>query len=245
MKIITSEKFLQYPELIFGLSTKSGGVSPEPYGMNLSVATNDKKENVLRNREIFFSHLGIDLDKVNFQKQIHSSDSFKIESPGFAGDCDATFTDKQNIFLTVSFADCLPVFLFDPVRKIIAGIHAGWKGTANRITYKTIERIKNEYSCKAEDLIVFLGPCISQDKFEVGDEVGELFSEQVKIFRNEKYFIDIRKDNLLQLLEAEVLENNIEHNSLCTFNEQELLHSYRRDGLESGRMFGVIGMKKL
>lgn len=245
MRIITSEKFSRFPEIVFGFSTKSGGISPEPFGMNLSVATNDAKENVYRNREIFFNNLGIDLSDVNFQKQIHSTDSVRIESPGFAGDCDATFTNKPGVFLTVSVADCLPVFIFDPVKKIIAGIHAGWRGSADQITFKTIERIKNEFNSNPEDMIVFVGPCISQDKFEVGVEVGELFTEDVKFFRNGKYFIDIRNENVKQLLKSGIVESNIEHCSLCTFTESELLHSYRRDGAASGRMFGVIGMKKL
>lgn len=243
MEILTSEKFSKYPEIVFGFSTIKGGVSPAPFGMNLSIATNDTKENVYRNREIFFERLGINIQEVNFQKQVHSTDLIKIESPGFAGDCDATFTDKPGVFLTVSVADCLPVFIYDPVKKNVAGIHAGWRGTADGITLKTIEKIKNDLNSNPEDMIVFVGPCISQDKFEVGEEVGELYNEDVKFFRDGKYFIDIRSENVKQLLKAGVVEANIEHSSLCTFSERELLHSYRRDGKNSGRMFGVIGMK--
>lgn len=242
MKIIRSEFFSRYPEIFFGFSTKDGGVSPVPFGMNLSLATNDKRENVLKNREIFFSNLRIDINKVNFQKQVHSDSSVKIESPGFSGECDATFTDKPDVYLTVSVADCLPVFIYDPVRKMVAGIHAGWRGSADKITSKTITRLKSELGCKPENFIVFVGPCISQEKFEVGEEVGELFNEDVKFFKNGKYFIDIRRENEKQLLETGVLKENIEHNLLCTYKEGNLLHSYRRDGINSGRMFGVIGM---
>ena len=243
MKIIKSNKFKQYPELVFGISTKDGGISGDPFFMNLSVATNDTRENVEKNRELFFGNFDIPIDKVNFQKQVHSDISREISEGGFAGDCDATFTDKKNVYLTVSIADCLPVFVFDPFKKIIAGIHAGWRGSADKIVLKTINRLIEQYSVDPSSLVCFLGPCISQEYFEVGPEVGELFKDEVKIKKGEKYHIDLKKENKLQLLEAGVLEENIEISPHCTYKEDLIFHSYRRDRDKSGRMFGVIGMK--
>ncbi|KXK06219.1 MAG: Multi-copper polyphenol oxidoreductase laccase [Chlorobi bacterium OLB4] len=245
IKIIISNKFKKYPELIFGMSTTRGGISPEPYGMNLSLSTNDNPEHVLKNREIFFSELGISVENINFQKQVHSAESKYINVPGFAGECDATYTNQPGVFLTVSVADCLPVFLYDPGKKIVAGIHAGWRGTVGEIVKKTIGKLSKEFNCLPDKLIAFMGPCISQDKFEVGEEVGMLFADEVKYFRKGKYFIDIRGDNHRQLLESGVKEENIENNYQCTYSEFSTLHSFRRDGSQSGRMFGVIGMREV
>lgn len=242
MKIIRSELFDKYPNLKFGFSTKDGGVSPDPYCMNLSMATNDEKENVLKNREIFFGELGIPHDQINFQKQIHSDVSKGIVQGGFSGECDATYTNKKNVFLTVSVADCLPVFLFDPLNEVIASIHAGWRGTAAKIVLKTLNKIKTEFGTDPENVIVFIGPGISQKNFEVGEEVGDMFSDDVKIRIGEKYHIDLKKDNFQQLINAGVKEENIEISHLCTYEESLMLHSYRRDRERSGRMFGVIGL---
>jgi purine-nucleoside/S-methyl-5'-thioadenosine phosphorylase / adenosine deaminase len=242
MNIVKSEFFKKYPEIKFGLSTAVGGVSPQPLGMNLSIATNDSEENVHKNREIFFGELGIPLASVNFQKQIHSNHSKQINSAGFSGECDATYTDVKNIFLTVSIADCLPVFLYDPVKKVIAGIHAGWRGSAEKIVEKTITSLVKEYSVNPADVIAFMGPCISQEYFEVGPEVGELFRDEVKFRKGEKFHIDLKKENLYQLISSGVKENNIEISPHCTYREKEIFHSYRRDREKSGRMFGVIGL---
>jgi len=242
MKIIRSELFSKFPQIKFGFSTKEGGVSPEPFCMNLSIATNDSEENVLKNRELFFGELGIPQETVNFQKQIHSDISKNIETGGFAGECDATFTAQKDVFLTVSVADCLPVFLFDPKNEVIASIHAGWRGTAENIVSKTISKISEQFGTASEDIIAFMGPGISQEYFEAGEEVGELFRDEVKIRKGEKFHIDLKKENFDQLIESGVKEENIEISELCTFKESGLLHSYRRDRERSGRMFGVIGL---
>jgi hypothetical protein len=242
MKIIQADIFKNYPEIKFGFSTAIGGISPPPFGMNLSLATNDTKENVLKNREFFFGELGIQLEQINFQKQIHSDISKCVLSGGFSGECDATYTNTKNIFLTVSVADCLPVFLYDPLKKVIAAIHAGWRGSADKIVVKTINKLISDFSTGPSDLVAYLGPCISQEYFEVGKEVGDLFKDEVKFPKGEKFHIDLKKENLLQLVESGVLEKNIEISSNCTYKENETFHSYRRDRDRSGRMFGVIGM---
>ena len=242
MKILQPHIFKNYPELKFGFSTAIGGVSPAPFGMNLSLATNDTKENVFKNRELFFGELGIPLENINFQKQIHSDISKCILAGGFAGECDATYTNVKDTFLTVSVADCLPVFLYDPIKKVIAAIHAGWRGSAEKIVSKTIENIKSGFSTSPSDLIAYLGPCISQEYFEVGEEVGALFRDEVKFPKSEKFHIDLKKENFLQLVETGVLEKNIEVSPNCTYKESEIFHSYRRDRDRSGRMFGAIGM---
>lgn len=242
-EIIYSALFKKFPELVFGFSTKQGGVSPEPFCMNLSASVGDDIENVKMNREIFFRQLGINEDNVTFQKQIHSTIINYSPAPSNFEGCDAVYTDIKNNYLAVSVADCIPVFLFDPGKKIVAGIHSGWKGTHGKIVTGAIEKLKSEFSVNPSGLFAYIGPGISQEKYEVGPEVGTLFSEEICIYKNGKYFPDLKKDNFNQLIKAGLKKENIEVSELCTFTEKDLLHSYRRDGVKSGRMFGVIGIR--
>ncbi|MBL8007411.1 MAG: peptidoglycan editing factor PgeF [Ignavibacteria bacterium] len=242
-EIIYSRLFKKYPELIFGFSTRKGGVSPEPYCLNLGNLTGDDPLNVTENRKIFFNELGIKAEEVTFQKQIHSSTVNYSSGPQLFEGCDAVYTDKKNNFLAVSTADCIPVFLFDPKKKFIAGIHSGWKGTYNKILTKTITELEEKHSVNPSDIIAYIGPGISQDNYETGKEVGILFDEDIRYEKDGKYFPDLKKDNYRQLLQKGVREENIEVSEYCTFTEKELFHSYRRDGMKSGRMLGIIGMR--
>lgn len=244
MEIIKPEIFSQFKNLLFGFSTMPGGVSPAPYNLNLGLTVGDEKENVEKNRKLFFDELKIPADRVNYQKQIHSDIVKKIDEPGFAGECDATFTCKKNIFLTVSVADCVSVFLYEPKHNIIAGIHSGWKGTSLNIVSKTIKEIKAYTKINELNFYAYIGPCISQEKFEVDKDVADLFpQEYVKYDKDKnKYFPDLRQIIISQLIECGIKKENIEVSELCTFSEPGLLHSYRRDRNKSGRMYGVIGM---
>lgn len=242
IKIIRSSLFEKFPEIIFGFSTKPGGISPEPFCMNLSSSVGDVPENVNVNRKFFFTELGIDENKVTFQKQIHSSIIQYSSKPCLFDGCDAIYTDIKQNFLAVSVADCIPVFLYDPVKKVVAGIHSGWMGTKEKILTKTINEIIEKFNSNPSDLISYIGPGICQDHYEVGEEVGLLFDESVRYKSGEKFYLDLKKDNFNQLLLAGLRIENIEITDLCTYKEIDLLHSYRRDGIRSGRMFGIIGM---
>jgi YfiH family protein len=242
--IIYSEIFMKYPEIVFGFSTKQGGISPPPYYLNLSASVGDEISNVNRNRDIFFNELGFDASDVSLMKQVHSSNVEYTGSPQLVMDSDAIFTDKKNIYLAVSVADCIPVFLFEPEREIIAVIHAGWKGTSEKIVEKCIDKMVEECKVDPAKLIAYIGPGISQENYEVGEEVGKFFNDDVKKSGNGKYYIDLKKENVNQLLSKGVKEENIEVSPYCTFKDEELFHSHRRENGKTGRMFGVIGMKE-
>lgn len=246
MQIIKPAIFSKFKDLVFGFSTMPGGVSPAPYNLNLGLSVGDEKENVEKNRKLFFDELEIPFDRVNYQKQIHSDLVKKIDKPGFAGECDATFTTKKNLFLTVSVADCVSVFLYDPQHNIAAGIHSGWKGTSLNVISKTIEAIKSDTKINDPNFYAYIGPCISQEKFEVDKDVADLFPAQYVKYDSgkNKYFPDLKGIVIEQLIESGVNQENIEASELCTFSESRLLHSYRRDRNKSGRMYGVIGRIK-
>jgi polyphenol oxidase len=242
LKIIKPEIFNRFAELKFGISTSRFDGAEPPFYFNLSYRVGDKTENVKKHRKTFFGELGIDEDRVSFQRQTHSVISHKVTEPKYFEDSDALYTDKKNNFLAISIADCIPVFLYEPEKSVAAGIHSGWKGTLNKITTVTFEKLKTEFGICAENIYAYIGPGISSQHFEVGKDVYELFDEEVKEIRSGKYFIDLKTHNYLQLIKLGVKPANIEVSDYCTYKEKNLLHSYRRDRDKSGRMIGVIGI---
>ncbi len=244
MELLRSKLFSQFPQIVFGMSTKNGGVSDPPYGLNLSIGVGDDPDNVRENRKRFFNALNIDGTRLAFPLQVHSSQVQDAHTPGRYINTDGLTTDKKEIYLIVSVADCLPVFLFDPIHNAIAGVHAGWKGTDQKITMKMIQLMNERWQTDPSEIIAFLGPAAGVCCYEVGEGVAELFSSEFKAPQsNGKYHLDIPAVNKEQLISAGVKIENIEHENFCTICSNDRFHSYRRDGNESGRMMGVIGLR--
>ncbi|MCK9409592.1 MAG: peptidoglycan editing factor PgeF [Bacteriovoracaceae bacterium] len=243
MTIVRSEVLTKFPQLLFGMSTVSGGVSAGTFGLNLSFNVNDDPANVRENRRKFFSALGITEECVAFTHQQHTSHILSVSVPGQNDTCDALVTDKKGLFLAISVADCAPVMLYDPRKSVIAGIHAGWRGTAKRIVEKSIQHMIRDNGTEPADLIAFIGPSAGKCCYEVGEEVAAQFPNECSAKNgNGKYFLDVKHANLVQLLENGVRNSNIEVNKDCTIHNP-LFHSHRRDGKGSGRMFAVIGLQ--
>ena len=243
MEIIRSTIFSQFPELLFGMSTQSGGVSPEKLDLNLSFNVGDSIENVKENRNRFFSTLEISENEVAFPLQQHTNNVFVCSFPGKFSECDALITKQSRLPLAISIADCTPVMLYDPVTKTIAGIHAGWRGTASRIVVNSLKLMKEKFSVQLENVFAFIGPSAGKCCYEVGEEVAEQFPKECVGKKNEKkYLLDVKHANLLQLLENGLLKSHIEVHSDCTIHNDKY-HSFRRDGKKSGRMLAVIGLR--
>ncbi|MBR5612544.1 MAG: laccase domain-containing protein, partial [Bacteroidaceae bacterium] len=131
--------------------------------------------------------------------------------------------------------------------QVVAAIHAGWRGTVGRIVEKTIEVMKMQYGTKGEKIVACIGPSISLDAFEVGDEVYTAFAEagfdMNRIARKyEKWHLDLWEANHLQLLSQGVKEENIEVAGICTYNHCDDFFSARRLGIKSGRILSGIMM---
>jgi YfiH family protein len=243
VKIIKPEIFSKYKNLICGVSTRYGPNSIPPLDFNLSFKVGDNPDNVRQNRKDFFEALGIDGKKVTFQFQTHSTIHNYVEETKFFNGSDGLYTDKKDLFLAINVADCIPVFVYDPVNEIAAGIHSGWKGTQQKIVTHTVQTLMKKYNSKPEKLVVFIGPGISVKNFEVGKDVFDFFDEEFREVRNGKYYVDLKKDIYTRLLGQGLRIENIEVSEYCTVEDKELFHSYRRDRENSGRMLGVIGMK--
>lgn len=151
--------------------------------LNLGFTDWDAKENVLENRKRFFRRLGADKMRVITLRQIHSDvvcpvSAANLASTHDAPKADALITDEKGVLLTIQTADCVPILLADTKRKAVAAIHAGWRGTLQRIAAKTIGRMQMEFGTNPSDIVAALGPSIGACCYEVGHEVAREFAAQ-------------------------------------------------------------------
>lgn len=239
IKIVKSELLSARKEINHGFSTKIGSNRKAPFFFNLSVSVGDDEKRVADNRFAFFTSLGCDPHFVATQYQVHGTGISIIDKPGFYGENDAMITDTPNVVLTVTSADCVPILMYDPVVEVIAAVHSGWRGTSKKIALHVIDKLKEKFNSKPENLLVYLGPSISQKNYEVGAEFAEIFPDKYLLSAGEKYLLDVPECNRDLILSAGVKTENLEICPLCSF-EEEYLHSYRRDGKLSGRAMGAI-----
>ncbi len=239
-------KIFNAAKIITAQSTREGGVSPEPFcSLNLGLSVNDDEKNVIKNRELFFGSLGIDIQQISRSHQVHGNKVLLVNEPITTEGYDALITNKPNNFLVVSIADCTPILIHDEKQNVVAAIHAGWRGTASNIVSNTLLEMQKNYGIKGEDCKAFIGACISYSNFEVGEEVATHFSDELKRFdtQKQKWFVDLKAANKKQLTEFGILPNNIEISNYCTITNNNLFFSHRLEKGKTGRMMAVIGMR--
>lgn len=206
-------------------------------GLNLGMNTDDD-EIIAQNREAFLSRVGIDSDSLAYVHQIHSDKIVEIDKPGEYGKADGMITNKKGITLGIKVADCGPVLMADTESDWIAAIHAGWRGAAEQIHLKALTMLE-ERGVEPHNLKIYIGPCISAQNFEVGEEVAEQFPENVVLRNYKKPHVDLKQYLRNSLLAAGVMESHIEIDPRCTISD-ERFYSYRREGEHSGRMMAFI-----
>lgn len=243
MTIIRSSLLCRFNNVSFAFSTKIADNLEAPYHFNLSLSVGDDSNQVLANRSQFYESIGLAPSQIAFQKQVHEDTVTVINEPGYAGESDAMITSELRIGLAISTADCTPIFLYDAKNKIISGIHAGWRSTEKKITAKTIKILTERFNADLSLLYAYISPSISQINYEVGEEVAIQFDEKYLIKSKDKYLLDVAGCNYDMLVDAGIPQNNIQKSQLCTFGAKNLLHSYRREGVISGRALGVISLK--
>jgi YfiH family protein len=239
---IYSNIFKKYPELFFAFSTRDW----LDFGNNMDEA---KDENELLHQKgikirfkKFFEYLNIPSDNIVTQKQTHSANLNYAEFPGHFDDSDGIYTDKKNIFLTIKAADCIPIFLYEPDRGIIAAVHSGWKGTHKKILTKMISELKNKFNINPGNLIAFIGPGISQENYEVSEEIASDFSDKDVMSYQGRFYLDLKMNNYFQMVNAGLNQENIEISPYCTFENNDKFFSYRKEKSKAGRMLGIIGI---
>ena len=215
---------------------------------NMSLTHGDTAAS-LHNRSVFLAHQGVDYRDLVCARQVHGDAVVSINDTdkgrgacsaetAFA-DTDALITATAGVPLAVFTADCLPILLYDPQLSCVAAVHAGWRGTKNRIVEKTILRLRQEYRSDAKDIRAFLGPCIRSCCYEVGAEFKTFFPDAVRV-RDGKVYFDLAEANCVQLRQAGVLAGHISDEGMCTSCQADDFFSFRREGAGTGRMMSVI-----
>lgn len=191
-------------------------------------------------------------------KQIHSADVRVVTKEENGGDgilrpaaeYDGLITNEKHLLLCTLEADCVPVFLLDPVRKVIGMVHSGWKGTAQKISVNAVNRMKEHFGSRPSDIIAAMGPCICENCYEVSDDLldpfsGQFSKKEMKQFfrqspvREDKYFLDLAEAIRLSLMKEGVKDAHIQKPPFCTFHDG-IFPSYRKEKDMAGRMLTGI-----
>lgn len=239
--------FAGFPHLSAGESTRHGGVSQAPFeSLNLGKSTGDDPEKVLENRRRFCAALGFEPAQLAWSKQVHGDLVRLVDAPGGSEGFDALVTATPGVWLAVSVADCTPILVYDRRLQVVAAVHAGWRGTAAGIVYKTLTQMALSFGSVGADCFAYIGTCIDECSFEVGEEVAAFFDETFKRFdpERQKFFVDLKQANVAQLRDFGVPQTQIEVSPFSTVRHNEDYFSHRLENGVTGRMMAVIGMRK-
>jgi YfiH family protein len=223
----------------------------QPYDFSLALHTDENPIDILKNRAVLQKHF----PAMNFviAQQVHGSTIEIVDKADTQGwnhqsssikTCDALITNQKNMMLTVLTADCVPILLYDVQKKVIAVVHAGWRGTKERILYKTILKMQEKFDSNPKDILAGIAPAIGRCCYEVDASVSQHFKEIDNGYdsKGDKQMLDLPYINKLQLLEAKLPPQNIEMSTICTACDVEKYFSYRKENECSGRFVSMIGM---
>ncbi len=245
------------------ITTRHGGVSTGNYAtMNPGAYSGDDLASVRMNRQLLSDVIGISPERIFAPFQIHEAEIGCIDA-GFLSltetlqeeamnGKDALVTDIPGVCVAVSTADCVPVLVYAPDKKVVAAIHAGWRGTVKQIVAKTIACMADRYSCDPSRMMAGIAPSIGQAAFEVGEEVADAFRttgvDMDRIMKRHpqtgKAHIDLWEANRIQLLQAGLQADRIEVSGICTYQHDKDFFSARRLGIKSGRILSGILIKE-
>jgi hypothetical protein len=187
----------------------------------------------------------VDIPQVFWRKQVHGDDILVARGGVGASkgcpDADAYITDEKNLPIAIRTADCVPVFIFDPRRRVIGLAHAGWKGTYKGIAAKTVQRMRAKFASEPSDLKIVLGPSIRECCYQAGEEFRHYFPSHTKD-RGGYLYVDVVGANRDQLLQAGVLKENIFDSGICTYCNKNYF-SFRREGEKAGRMISLMMLR--
>lgn len=254
----TADRFLAAGGVIHGFSTRYGGVSQGIWAsMNLGAARGDDPACVVENYRRYTAALGADLEKMAMTRQVHGTYIHTVEPIDCKPDpyaperydADGLITDRPGVPLVIFSADCLPVLLYDPVKKVICAVHAGWRGTVAGIAPKGVKKMVADYGCDPADILAAIGPGISKCHFEthrdVPDAVGEILSAEeaescIIDHKTGKYHVDLKRVNTILLQKAGVRSENITVDPECTACNTEKYWSHRMVGGRRGSLIALI-----
>jgi len=251
-------KYMQFKELLeYKNITHAFTLKPMDFGDNVSYKT--RKELVKNNYKNLCRSLQIDYKNIVRPYQTHTNNVKRVDSekgifiPGLK-DIDALITGQKDEILSLTFADCTPIYFFDKEKNVISLVHSGWQGTTKRIVQNAIRELKREYNCEAKNLICVIGPTIRNCHFEVDEDVRDIFYNEFKEMKDikeiikddentKKSYIDTVRINKNLMINEGVLEENIIDCNICTLCNSELIHSYRKEGKQAGRNTAILAIR--
>lgn len=239
-----------------GFSTRLGGVSRGACAtMNISTTRGDDPEAVEENKNRIAKAIGVKPENMTFTHQTHTT-NVTVVRPEDRGkrfpETDGMVTDVPGICLVTFYADCVPLYFVDPVKKAIGLSHSGWRGTVNKMGKVTVEKMAEVFGSAPEDIIAAIGPSICRDCYEVSEDVISVFREKFapefwdRLFyrkENGKYQLDLWAANLEVLKEAGVKEEHIAVTNVCTHCNPDLLFSHRAIGEKRGNLSAFLALK--
>lgn len=259
---LTYPAFEKLDGVIHGFSTRLGGVSSGIYSsMNLSFSRGDNEEAVKENYRRIAKAIGFCPEDIVTSDQTHTANVRKVTEqdrgkgiaiPRDYHDVDGMVTNVPGLVLATFYADCVPLYFVDPVKRVIGLSHSGWRGTVSKIGKATVRKMEEEYGSSSSDILAAIGPSICQDCYEVSKDVIEefesVFAEQdwKKLFyqkKNGKYQLNLWEANRLIFLESGISEENIFMPGLCTCCNSEFLFSHRASHGKRGNLGAFLGLK--
>lgn len=237
------------PDLVHGIFTRHGGVSPAPWkSLNLGGTVGDERSNVVENRRRIFQRMGRPVESIYDAWQVHGTDVVFVQEPRPLDQehikADVILTNQPIVTLFMRFADCVPILLYDPVQKVAGMVHAGWRGTISRAAEVAVRGMVDHYQCAPQNILAGIGPSICVDHYQVGEEVvaaaEQAFGEKTRrvvIRKNGSFHFDLWNANSLILEACGV--RRVEQSNLCTYCYNEDWYSHRAESGKTGR-FGAL-----
>lgn len=261
LRLLQFNNLLEYEELITHcFTTRLGGVSTGDCAyLNLGFNKNDKKENVMKNYQLVCDAIDVEIENLVLSKQVHDNRIIRVTSKDkgkgifidndLAG-YDGLVTNEPNVVLVTFYADCVPVFFFDPMTKAIGISHSGWRGTMKEIALEMVSFLDREFATLPSNIICSIGPSIRKCCFEVGDEVYEEFTKNLpesKFFAkkqdNDKWHFDLQGIIKATLLKSGIEEKNIIDSGICTKCNKDVFFSHRGDHGKTGSLAAIMSLR--
>lgn len=256
----TSGLFARAGGVVHGFSTRLGGISAGHLAsMNLGTTRGDNPEAVRENYRRFFAAVGADLSRIVMSKQVHgdcirtatTADIKKDLYDPEGYETDGLVTDLPGTALVIFSADCIPVLLYDPVRRVIGAAHAGWRGTAAGIAAKTAQAMMDRYGCQVKDLLAAIGPGISKCCFETHADVANAMMDALGMHALPylttlpagKFRVDLKGLNARWLMNLGVPEEQIDQSEECTACLPDKYWSHRVTGERRGSQIAVLQLQ--
>ena len=247
-----------------GFSTRIGGVSEGVFdSLNLGFNRGDSDENVRENYHRIANALDMNYDRMCLSKQTHTTNVVVVDEKDAGNglikplpydDVDGLITNVKDMPLVTFYADCVPLFFYDPIKQVIAMAHSGWKGTVERIGARMVSYMEAEYDSKPEDIICAIAPSICHKCYEVSEDVALRFLEvfgdgygEDLLYKKEngKYQLNLHKACEITLLEAGITSEHLDITDICTCCNPEFLFSHRASNGMRGNLAGVMMLKEV